>query len=268
MSVRPLYFDRLKDITDVLDKSDGDILLVDADIVAFRHTFLNTDTIDWGDGNVQEIRDLERARGEAIDFIDHLAEITWATHVVLCFTGKENFRYDCFPDYKSGRKEKPEMLDDLKDAMACSRSSIKHPKLEADDVLGILLSRYEDRATLASIDKDLDQVAGWHYNWNRKETYKTTMESGQKFFWTQVLTGDPTDGYKGVKGIGPKKADKILTDDVMTGTDQEIYDVVLEVYLANGHTEEYMISQINCAYMLQDHNFDLETNTMTLWEAS
>jgi 5'-3' exonuclease len=35
-------------------------------------------------------------------------------------------------------------------------------------------------------------------------------EEADHWFWTQCLTGDPVDGYKGVPGIGAKGAEKIL----------------------------------------------------------
>ena len=35
---------------------------------------------------------------------------------------------------------------------------------------------------------------------------------GDKFFYTQILTGDAADNIKGLKGIGPVKATKLLAE--------------------------------------------------------
>jgi 5'-3' exonuclease len=48
-----------------------------------------------------------------------------------------------------------------------------------------------------------------------------------KFFYTQLLTGDTADNIKGVKGIGPKKADKILDGLV---AEADLYKAVEEHY--------------------------------------
>jgi 5'-3' exonuclease len=52
-----------------------------------------------------------------------------------------------------------------------------------------------------------------------------------------LLTGDGVDNIPGLKGIGPKKAAKILKDCV---TEQELYKAVLEAYDGN---VEYLTEQ-------------------------
>ena len=88
--------------------------------------------------------------------------------------------------------------------------------LEADDLLGILattLPKYSD-AIVVSLDKDLRTIPGRHLN-PSKETSPavvrviTELEADTAWLM-QTLMGDSTDGYTGVPGIGPKKAEKIL----------------------------------------------------------
>ena len=78
--------------------------------------------------------------------------------------------------------------------------------------MGILATKRPEERIIVSTDKDMATVPGWHYNPNKDADgprYVDAM-SAQRFLQWQVLTGDPTDGYKGAKGIGPKKADIIL----------------------------------------------------------
>ena len=42
------------------------------------------------------------------------------------------------------------------------------------------------------------------------ELLEISEADADRYFLTQVLTGDTADGYKGVPGIGPKKAEAIL----------------------------------------------------------
>jgi 5'-3' exonuclease len=56
-----------------------------------------------------------------------------------------------------------------------------------------------------------------------------------KNFYRQILTGDKVDNIEGLRGIGPKKADKILGD---YDTDIAMYEAVLKAY--DGNTERVL----------------------------
>jgi 5'-3' exonuclease len=78
-----------------------------------------------------------------------------------------------------------------------------------------------------SIDKDLDMLRGWHYNFVKQELYYVKEEDGIRNFYTQILTGDRVDNIPGLKGIGIKKATKILQD---CEGEQQLFDEVLSAY--------------------------------------
>ena len=81
--------------------------------------------------------------------------------------------------------------------------------IEADDALA--LEQLPDHSTaIATIDKDLLMVEGLHYNYNTREWKVVTHEEGTRFFYKQMLTGDRVDNITGIRGIGDKKADKLL----------------------------------------------------------
>lgn len=81
---------------------------------------------------------------------------------------------------------------------------------EADDALGIELSAVGDAGIVVSNDKDLDQLAGWHFNWVTGETYRITRRDSDCFLHEQILSGDATDNVPGVEGMGPAKAGRCL----------------------------------------------------------
>jgi hypothetical protein len=99
---------------------------------------------------------------------------------------------------------------------------------EADDAVAIEATK--TGGWIVSIDKDLDQVAGWHYNFVKREEYYVTEEEGLRNLFTQVLTGDRTDNIIGLKGIGPVKAQKLLQD---CKTEREYYEACLKAYDGN-----------------------------------
>ena len=63
---------------------------------------------------------------------------------------------------------------------------------------------------IAAIDKDLWNIPGPKYNYNKDEVDFVTLEQAQYNFTKQILTGDRVDGIPGVKGIGDVKAEKLL----------------------------------------------------------
>lgn len=80
---------------------------------------------------------------------------------------------------------------------------------------------------IATVDKDLDMIPGWHYNFVKKELYNVTPEQAIYNFYYQCLVGDTADGVKGVPGIGPKKAARILD---ACESEREMYEAVREAY--------------------------------------
>ena len=67
--------------------------------------------------------------------------------------------------------------------------------------------------------------------------YYVKEEEAIKNFYKQLLTGDRTDNIPGIKGIGDKKADKILDG---LEEEEDLYRAVLEVYKYN---RDYLLEQ-------------------------
>jgi DNA polymerase-1 len=83
---------------------------------------------------------------------------------------------------------------------------------EADDLIAIEATRLGPDTIVASIDKDMLQIPCRHFNFNKKEWTTVDEWSGNKFFYTQILTGDAADNIKGIYGIGPVKAKRLLAE--------------------------------------------------------
>ena len=83
---------------------------------------------------------------------------------------------------------------------------------------------------IMSLDKDLDMLRGWHYNFVKDDLYYVTEKEGIKNFYLQILTGDRVDNIPGLQGIGPVKADRILKD---CNNEKQLFAAVLEAYEDN-----------------------------------
>jgi 5'-3' exonuclease len=122
-----------------------------------------------------------------------------------------NFRLKLFPNYKGNRSsEKPVHHEALRKFLLSRWKAVVATGEEADDALGIN-QKEDDSTIICTIDKDLDQVPGPHYNWvTGVKKYVTSTEARYRF-WYQVLVGDSTDNItpkQGLScpGIGPEKA--------------------------------------------------------------
>jgi DNA polymerase I len=197
--------------------------LIDADIVAYRVACTLED---------DDAEDFVYARAE--DLIDNILVNTEATEYRLFLTGKNNFRYTIYPEYKAHRpKEKPFWLEKCRQYLIATFNAEVVNGQEADDALGI--AQTED-TIICSIDKDLLMIPGRHYNFVKDEFQEVTNDSGMRHFYMQCLTGDRSDNIKGIEQIGPKKAEKILVGCV---TEQELFNAVREAY---SNDEEFLMN--------------------------
>lgn len=197
--------------------------LIDADIVAYRVAC----TLQEDDAE-----DFVYARAE--DLVDQILVNTEATEYRLFLTGKNNFRYTIYPEYKAHRpKEKPFWLEKCRDYLVATFNAEVINGQEADDALGI--AQTED-TIICSIDKDLLMIPGRHYNFVKDEYTEISTDAAIRNFYMQCLTGDRSDNIKGIEKIGPKKAEKILAGCV---TEQEMFNAVREAY---SNDEEFLMN--------------------------
>ena len=154
-------------------------------------------------------------------------------------TGKTNFRFETATThpYKGNRKlsEKPPHYAALRDKLVALGATISENQ-EADDDVGIISTKYE--GWIVHVDKDLNQLPGWHYNPVKDEQYYVTPFEGLVSFYTQLLTGDKIDNIVGLYGIGPVKAKKLLTG---CETEQQLYEAVIAAYAAHGEKPERVL---------------------------
>ncbi len=180
-----------------------------------------------------------------------------ADQAELWLTGGKNFRYSCYPEYKANRKDtyRPKWEKETKQYLVDHWDANTTDGIEADDMLGIRAVELGDNAIICHLDKDINQIPGWHYNWElsrlgkivrEKKKYYVTLEEGNRFFYYQLLIGDPTDNIKGVVGIGPVKANALL-DSLDPG---EWHEAIANCYAS----EEELDMNAQCLYIHRKHN--------------
>ena len=203
------------------------LALIDGDILLYRIGFTTeNETEEW----------IPKHRFD--DLVDSILNETQATNyqVWLSDSTENNYRRQYYPAYKANRVQpKPRHYQLLKDHAIANWGAAITPKQEADDALGIeqvkwnedaasFLSRYNShqieathklkavppQTVICTIDKDLKQIPGQHYNFVKKEWDSVTEDEGRRYFYRQLLTGDATDNIQGCPKIGSARADKII----------------------------------------------------------
>lgn len=211
--------------------------MIDADIVAFR-TAAASEKEDFGicryyiDQLIDDI--MLNCRGDTYE---------------LFISGKGNFRYNIYPEYKANRDGSyiPRHREDAKQYLIDKGANVSEG-CEADDMMGVAQCSAEEDTIIASLDKDLLMIPGRHYSWEISGRSKDTPWTKPaiwremadidclRWFYTQCITGDIADNIKGIKGRGKKWAENALDP---CETEQEMFDVVREEF---GIDEEFLLN--------------------------
>lgn len=184
--------------------------------------------------------------------------------LTIYLSGKNNFRHKINDTYKANRTNlsAPIHLRKLKDYVIDRYGAIPSDGGEADDYVVSHKSMYPT-VTMTAIDKDvINAVAGRHYNFWKEEWIETTPEWAIKFPFMQTIMGDTSDNVIGIKGIGPKTAQKLLSEALEPS---QMWDIVVSTYKKHSRTEEEAIMNMRMVNMLQLNH---ETKELKLWEPS
>ena len=198
------------------------LALLDGDIFVYRIGFAS-------EGESQGI-----AISRMASFVEDLVMMPEVGDYQGYLTGSNNYRKEIAKEapYKGNRTApKPEHYELLREYLVKSWGFEMIEGQEADDAIGIkAYSLDQEDYMIFSIDKDLDMIRGWHYNFNKDLKYEVKEEDTLRWFYKQILTGDRVDNIPGLKGIGDKKADKILAD---ATKERDLFERVLEAYDGN-----------------------------------
>lgn len=188
------------------------ILVVDLDSVGSRGYYVNPFTV--------------------FNMIQQVVKDVNAEHIIFCSDPtKPSFRKDLFPDYKEGRPD----TDNRKEYIKVLFKSLKaggftvlrdeHDRYEADDLVATVARSY-DEVTVLSGDRDLLILVGegvpvmWYGRYFDDRRIYTEKDMEEEFgipakYYVEykALIGDSSDGYLGVRGIGPARAVDLIGEE-------------------------------------------------------
>lgn len=228
------------------------------------YTLVDADTACYAAAAMAEHDGEGIARHNLDNFLSSLLQKLNNPEHEFWITGNGNFRHSVYPEYKANRLKtpRPQYLQVCREHIVREHGAHISDGCEADDMLGIGQTQMQEQGIecmISSIDKDLLQVPGWHYIPELKRKGVVIREAttklvspldGLRFFYTQLLTGDPTDGIKGVAGIGKKGAERLLQN---VNSEQEMYQICKDEY---GFLEEMELNA-KCLWLWRKMNDDV-----------
>jgi len=253
-------------------------LLIDGDVLAYQIGYMVEVAVDWGDDLWTLHADFAEARDRLDSYINGLTNKLDADDAIVALTDPANFRKEILPTYKANRTNvrKPLVLKPLRAYLEKSYTTYRKPGLEGDDVLGILATHrrlIRGEKIIVSIDKDMRTIPGLHYNSKKPEEgiVEVSDFDADYHHMLQTLTGDTVDNYSGCPGIGPKKAEAILTAALDSAPEHvepnvAMWQAVVATYAKAGLSEEEAIRQAQVARVLRASDYDFKAKKPILWQ--
>lgn len=169
---------------------------------------------------------------------------------------KKLFRRDMCSGYKV-RKKKPGIVPFLNHARAFMVEKWNANVVTVYEAEDVVLKRNRELTeagndtVICFIDKDLLNIAGNFYNYQKQEMLVVDEDEATLRLWRQVATGDQVDCIPGVTGIGPVKAKKSITDP------EKAMKQCVKIYKDNSQSYEYFILQYNLIKIREYEGTDL-----------
>jgi len=205
---------RGKSILDIIKEEYRDELLKQLEIHGDTLKLLSLGDIQFTPE--QDVAYFEKAWANFNRIINETMEFFFADNKRIAVKGDGNFRDDIYPDYKANRRVVPEKRNNfvpmLRERAVREGLAVPAHAKEADDLIRMWHTELCDthEIVIAGGDKDFKCMHGRHYTLKTRTLFSVTKPEATKFFYSQLLQGDPTDNIKGVPKVGPKKADALL----------------------------------------------------------
>lgn len=261
----------------------GRTVIIDGDILVYRAADAATDDFEIESETEDEdflyrtilYGNKQTAENVIETMVNNICKSTKSNEVVICLSdAEENFRKEINPEYKHNRKKKlkPVLYKYLRKYFTEAGYKVyERPKLEADDVIGILATSekiIKGDKCVWSLDKDFKTIPCKFAKGSPDGSIKKaiiTEEEANWWFMYQTLIGDKTDGYDGCKKIGDKTARKLLGK-AGEKTLSEMWELVKATYLNAGQSEEEALMNARMARILRNTDYDFKNKKVRLWD--
>ena len=236
-------------------------LLIDADFIVYKSCAAAETEVDFGDDVILVTSNFSDALSATYRELTKIRDQFGSfTPLILFFSDTKNFRKKIMPEYKGHRnRKKPCGYKRVINKLKTEFEVIIMPELEADDAMGIYATKNPGNIVV-SPDKDMKQIPGKLYNLD--ENFTITKGEGATWHLIQTLSGDQTDGYGGVPGIGVKRAETLFNKEGYS------WKTVVKAFKDKDLTEDDALTNARLARILTVDDYDFTKNRPILWSPS
>lgn len=278
-------------------------LLIDGDILAFvsaaaAQRAIGNPQVD-DSGCIYAFASLPEGIAIMENMLGSLKAKLNATGACIALSSSSNWRKEVLPSYKSNRDElsKPVLLGHLKQHLRDAHGAESVEGLEADDLVGIWATAFDDgfmdQRICVSRDKDFQGIPGFHHTLGDLRSDGTprvrevTEWQAKRFHLVQCLSGDRIDGYGGCPGLGMARAAAIIDDPkrlvpragtITVGKNKgksvtrwfaeptnDYWACIVSNYLKAGLTEHDALLTARVAKILLAEDYDFKKGVVRLW---
>jgi 5'-3' exonuclease len=198
--------------------------------------------------------------------IGEMSERFFCKDFLMAVQGKNNFRYNIFPEYKAKRPnhrpgEVSRFVPKLRELMVLEGLAIPSFQCEADDLIRIWAEEcmaIGQDFIIITLDKDLQCIPGKHFVIHKNTVIDVSEQQARYNYYYQLIVGDQIDNIPGIPKVGPKKAEKILEG---CTTEDDFQEAVVGAYVdkLGDMWREYLLSNGKLIHLKRhvDDYFDL-----------
>lgn len=195
------------------------------------------------------------------DNLNRLLDVTNSTEYIAVVGSVNNFRKDVADYYKANRPKKKDIYYKLLELIEDKFSLVMLDNLEADDTARII---YEDKTkdnidcVIVSVDKDFYTVPCKLYRDlpSTEGVVEISKEDAELNLIYQLIIGDSSDNYKGIKGYGEKSAQAFMAD-------APTMEKLKELYKEKKQDDFY--EQLNLASIVGIDRYNFNTGEVVLY---
>jgi len=272
-------------------------LLADGDVFAFQAARSAEYVHNFGT-TYHLMAELEEAQRHVRGNMERIAKEIKADKIIntLSCPSRNYWRHDVLPSYKGGRNDYrgPICLAALKVWMSTEYETYLWTHMEADDVMGVLATDPEflpdHQKVIVSIDKDMKTIPET-YIFNPDKDYQpwyNSKEAADRWFLSQAIGGDTTDGYPGCPNLstesaaafldapwfwetyehtfksGPRKGEAVTKWRKALPRD-DVWENIVSLFIKAGSTVEEALVNARVARICRHSDYDQKSGEVKLW---
>lgn len=223
-----------------VDNTEDKVVLIDADSLMYFSSYGSEEDQILSETKLQE---------KVYDILNIVGQAYNVEKYYVFVKGDNNFRYQIYQPYKGKRPAKHPIIDVLNQFLVQEFGAIEAHGAESDDYVYSYAEHpdYKGRTIICSVDKDLLQIPGIHYDYQKNQYHIIDEDTARYNLAIQMIMGDAADNVPGLFRYGIAKAQKLIK---MGMSNYECMKVILKEYRKNCIDDKDAKHQVRLNYEL------------------